>query len=216
MLCQGSQWRSRCCVEQLVETLVNRNNNSINGNPNNFNQHFSNTNANRYPSNQWGCPPPAAIFRAINSAVSNADLVTKKSKSAVLERLPEGMDEKEAVRELAEKCELLDKIDLDNVHRHGKEKNNGKARIIKIPFQDSQSRNQFLYSFRQALHGTNFPKNLSARRDMLPNELTILYDLRREAYELNKQANARKYIVVDLEIRTLNKPIPFNITHGSK
>jgi hypothetical protein len=191
-------------LESLVHSLADRLDNNITTNNTSSQQQQSIPTANR-----WGCPPAGVLFRAINDAVSNSELVSKKSKSAVLERLPEDVDEKDAVKELAEQCGLLGEIDLENVHRHPKEKKNDKNRIVKIPFTNNQSRNQFLFKFRPALHKTDFPKNLSVRRDMLPMELSTLYDLRREAYHLNKAANAFKYVVVDLEIRTLPKPKPF-------
>ena len=66
-----------------------------------------------------------------------------------------------------------------------------------------------MYKFRSTvLKMPVIPHNLIARRDMTSNELKILYDLRKQAFEANQAAGVYKYIVVDLELRTLTNPKP--------
>lgn len=82
-----------------------------------------------------------------------------------------------------------------------------KARILKIPFHDKASRDHFLYNFRKSVKKfTDIPQTLTVRRDMTKSELHTLYQLRQQAYLSNVADKEFKYIVVDLEIRTLSHP----------
>lgn len=109
---------------------------------------------------------------------------------------------------------------MEGIHRHPKERrlptnsqseNSSsrppKARILKIPFHDKASRDHFLYNFRKSVKKfTDIPQTLTVRRDMTKSELHTLYQLRQQAYLSNVADKEFKYIVVDLEIRTLSHP----------
>lgn len=134
----------------------------------------------------------------------------------VIERLPEHIDAAELVENIAQECGVADKLIKEEVHRHPnnvrvtKAGEKEKPRILKVPFVDQTSRDHFLRNFRKSLPKIpNAPKNLSVRRDMTPPELSLLYDLRRKAYEANVASGLFKHIVVDLRIETLKNPQPF-------
>ncbi|KAL3085505.1 hypothetical protein niasHS_009432 [Heterodera schachtii] len=196
-------------LEGLVASLVAQ----TATNPQNINGH-NNSNPTVAPKIPWGCPPqfgPSQIARMLNNAIVDSELIKQKSKRAVVERLPEHLNEKDVVKQIAEECGLLDEIDLDNVHRHPRtaREENAKPRIVKIPFSSQKSRNLFLYKFRSTLFKMPvIPHNLTARRDMTLSELQILYDLRKKAFEANQAAGVYKYIVIDLELKTLSNPKP--------
>ncbi|KAL3069515.1 hypothetical protein niasHT_033901 [Heterodera trifolii] len=166
----------------------------------------------------WGCPPDH-IIRHINAVVLDSDIIREKSKRAVVEKLPEGIDERDVVKSIAEKYGVADDLILDEIHRHPKERsestsqNPRKPRILKIPFASTESRDIFLKKFRMALSNLpNFPKFLSARRDMTQSELSILYNFRSQAYNSNSNCGLFKYYVSDLTIREFANPKPFR-TH---
>lgn len=183
---------------------------------------------NRLPSSRpaaavpWGCPPPcldlnpSLLSGMVNYAATHPETVQSKSKRAVIERVPEDVDAKALVQNIVEECGLADKLVADEVHRHPatvRESGNGmpqKPRILKVPFIDQISRDLFLRRFRKNLPKIeNAPRNLLVRRDMTPPELSLLYELRKRAYEANASLNQFKFIVVDLRIETLQNPKPF-------
>jgi len=175
----------------------------------------------------WGCTPlniyssnlssQCQIAQTINNAIINSETIKAKSMRAVIEKLPEVNDEG-MVRSLVKECGLEDKVNFAGIHRHPPHKDNksSKPHILKIPFTDTKSRDTFLYSFRKCVKSLpNVPKNITARRDMTQYELNILYNLRKQAYDLNVRENLFKYFVVDLEIRKMSHPKPLKVKNAS-
>ncbi|KAL3104291.1 hypothetical protein niasHS_000061 [Heterodera schachtii] len=200
-------------LEQLVATLVKQFPNCETANVQNMNGHNNGTTS--APRNiPWGCPPPfgpSQFTRMMNDAIIDSETIKEKSMRAVVERLPEHLNELDVVKQIADECGLLAEIDLKNVHRHPRTAREGstRPRIVKIPFSSQKFRNLFLYKFRSTLSKMPvIPHNLIARRDMTHNESSILYDLRKKAYEANQAAGMFKYIVVDLELKALSNPKP--------
>ncbi|KAL3115641.1 hypothetical protein niasHT_016559 [Heterodera trifolii] len=204
-------------LEKLVETLIkgeNRNGNRF-GDP-----HFSSSTSSAPITNngtqlQWGQPPPFAgtsvVSRMITEAIINSEQLKEKAKRAVIEKLPEAMDERALVEQIAEECGIKDKLSPD-IHRHPRTQPEGgvkRDRILKVPFLDKFSRDKFLFNFRNALKKfPNLPQFIKVRRDMTQSELKILYSLRQQAYQANIAAGEYKYFVVDLEIKSLKNPRP--------
>lgn len=161
-------------------------------------------------------PPGFDFAKAIRDSFLEADLYKKKSVVAVIEKLPENNDEdstaagdRELIEKIAVAAGLSDSVVLDGIHRHGG-KTNGRARIVKVPFRTKEDRDSFLYGFRKALQKVpNHPLRISTRRDMVPSELSRLYELRSEAWKRNQESGAIKFIVIDLKIVELKKPHPF-------
>uniref|UniRef100_A0A914MFD7 Uncharacterized protein n=1 Tax=Meloidogyne incognita TaxID=6306 RepID=A0A914MFD7_MELIC len=163
----------------------------------------------------WGCPPDL-IIRHVNAAMLDREIIEEKSKRAVLEKVPENIDEKEVIKSIVEKCGLENELIEEDIHRHPRQKSesNNKSRIIKIPFRTVKARNTFLKTYRKALKNLpNIPKFISARRDMTMSELSILYNLRSKAYAENQKCGQYKYVVNDLSIKELPNPKPFK-THA--
>ncbi|KAL3119692.1 hypothetical protein niasHT_008528 [Heterodera trifolii] len=147
----------------------------------------------------------------ITEAIINSEQLKEKSTRAVIEKLPEAMDERALVEQIAEECGIKDKLSPD-IHRHPRttpESGAKRDRIVKVPFLDKFSRDKFLYNFRNALKKfSNLPQFIKVRRDMTQSELKILYSMRQQAYQANIAAGEYKYFVVDLEIKSLKNPRP--------
>ncbi|KAL3072233.1 hypothetical protein niasHT_035494 [Heterodera trifolii] len=184
-------------LENLVQQLVEGENRC--GNRFADPQHASHSSSVPISSNgtvQWGQPPPFAgtglVSRMITEAIINSEQLKEKANRAVIEKLPEAMDERALVEQIADECGVKDKLSPD-IHRHPKTRpaDGGvkRDRILKVPFMDKFSPYQ-------------------VRRDMTQNELKILYSLRQQAYQANIAAGEYKYFVVDLEIRSLKDPHP--------
>ncbi|KAL3082024.1 hypothetical protein niasHT_038206 [Heterodera trifolii] len=169
----------------------------------------------------WGCPPPFAmdpcfLVKYTNFGITNQQMMVDKSKSAVLEKLPEAAeaDDNDFIKGIVQDCGLGDKLDTGKeIHRHPKNKkmsdnNSSKGRIIKIPFVDTKSRDQFLKKFPLIKRQKSLPSNVFVRRDMCPPELDLLYSLRRQAYALNQSSGLFEYVVADLAIKKLPNPRP--------
>jgi hypothetical protein len=167
------------------------------------------------PAVQYGQPPSyALITRMMHHAVLDTSTIAEKSKRAVIERIPEAIDADELVSDIAKKAGLEGQL-LENIHRHPRVKRNddgnGKPRILKVPFSTKIARDTFIREFRKSIMSLpNSPKNLIVRRDMTQEELKILYAIRRQAYEMNKECGLFKYVVSDLQIIELKNPKPFH------
>lgn len=78
-------------------------------------------------------------------------------------------------------------------------KNPALNRIVKVRFRSPADRDSFIRSFRM-----NLPPNVSGRprvrRDMTPPELQLLFQIRKQAWELNQVAGFGQYFVRDLEL----------------
>ena len=109
---------------------------------------------------------------------------------------------------------MADELVVEDIHRHPRierEQNGGRKRprILKVSFRDKKSRDTFLFNFRKAIvRIPSIPKSISVRRDMTQQELSILYELRKQAYLKNQAEGLFKYVVVDLSIITLKNPHP--------
>ncbi|KAL3080488.1 hypothetical protein niasHT_038925 [Heterodera trifolii] len=172
------------------------------------------------PRVPWGCPPPAVdpsfYIKMAGFGTANPQMVLSKSKSAVIEKLPEGDDDNAAVLRLLQECALDDKLDPEKqIHRHPatprtSDGHQSKPRIIKVPFVDQKSRDAFLRKLPQVKKQKSiFCPNVFVRRDMTPPELDLLYFLRRHAFSLNLASGLFEYIVVDLQLKRLTNPKPF-------
>lgn len=192
----------------------------------------------------WGSPPSslfrnsvtedlARTRRDIASLMANIDLahstamIHEKSYNAVVENFPEPkdihVDKSRAQRSesdfqtMKEICRKNNLPDPKDVWRHPS-RSEFKSRPIKIHFSSSYDRNIFLKCFRRTLPsvadivGRPFP---SARRDMTPQELQLLYILRREAFDRNKAAGANQFYVEDLRLmmREQHSVSSVNVSH---
>ncbi|KAL3119701.1 hypothetical protein niasHT_001671 [Heterodera trifolii] len=204
-------------LENLVQQLVEGENRC--GNRFADPQHASHSSSVPISNNgtvQWGQPPPFAgtglVSRMITEAIINSEQLKEKANRAVIEKLPEAIDERALVEQIADECGVKDKLSPD-IHRHPRTRpaDGGvkRDRILKVPFMDKFSRDKFLFNFRNAVKKLpNLPQHIKVRRDMTQNELKILYSLRQQAYQANIAAGEYKYFVVDLEIRSLKDPRP--------
>nr|CAD2197500.1 unnamed protein product [Meloidogyne enterolobii]CAD2197560.1 unnamed protein product [Meloidogyne enterolobii]CAD2209583.1 unnamed protein product [Meloidogyne enterolobii]CAD2209607.1 unnamed protein product [Meloidogyne enterolobii] len=152
----------------------------------------------------------------LNNAILDADEIKSKSKRVVIERAPDNTDIINIAKKIAADCGVAEDLLENEIHRHPRESKdviNKKPRIVKIPFTNKKSRDNFLYNFRKCLKkNPAFPQFITARRDMTRNELNILYNLRKQAFSMNQAENMFKYIVVDLSIITLKNPQPLRAT----
>lgn len=158
--------------------------------------------------------PSIDIASVVLSAMNEADLFRQKSTVAVIERIPENVDNAalgNLVEQIADNCGVKDQLKMADIHRHGDKPKVGsaKARIVKVPFTDNAARDAFLRGFRKSLKNVNAaPANLGIRRDLTPSELKVLYERRRETYLLNQKEGLLKYYVFDLQIRKNDNPRP--------
>uniref|UniRef100_A0A915PDJ4 Uncharacterized protein n=1 Tax=Meloidogyne floridensis TaxID=298350 RepID=A0A915PDJ4_9BILA len=84
----------------------------------------------------WGCPPDL-IIRHVNAAMLDREIIEEKSKRAVLEKVPENIDEKEVIKSIVEKCGLENELIEEDIHRHPRQKSesNNKSRTsTKVQF----------------------------------------------------------------------------------
>lgn len=154
---------------------------------------------------------PATLTRAMHAAILDQQTIIEKSRRAVIEKLPEEIDECALIRQIAIESGVSDDL-LEGIHRHPKEANlNGRARIIKVPFATTKARNNFIYNFRKSIRSLNIPHKITVRRDMTRSELDILYANRKSAYDQNKQLGLFKFVALDLSIITLTNPQPFKV-----
>lgn len=172
-------------------------------------------------------PPPQPLQTAeesevhqmssLCSALRQAPLVDKKSRYAVVERLPEmdaeGTDTlfiEKVVRETAK--EIGDDLEVVRVFRHnGRRTQNTpptdgrplRARVVKVEFADVSQRDRFIVGFRRSLAAAERDMRpvIFARRDMIPLELQLQSRLRRQCYQMNMNAGEMRYFYRDLEIR---------------
>ncbi|KAI1696800.1 hypothetical protein Ddc_20135 [Ditylenchus destructor] len=178
---------------------------------------------NEKPGHAYGEPPSyAAITRTILQVVNDADKAKEKSCRAVIERLPEQAtdseteeSDKQTLEKVARASEKEYQIISEKCHRSGP-KREGRNRILKVQFQSQKERDIFLRSFRSSVKKCpNVNQKITARRDMTDTELKLLYDLRRQCFELNAKSGLFKYIVQDLEIKELQNPKEFKVKNQS-
>nr|CAD2196443.1 unnamed protein product [Meloidogyne enterolobii] len=145
-------------IETIIQTTVSeifkQNSNNLN-NINTINKNNQNHNQN---SPLWGQPPSFITDNNLFSkmaayAAENPDTINKKSKIAVVERMPfiSEEDDKRIVDEIVSKCNLGDKLDKNTPPFRHKTKysqtNSSRPQLIKIPFIDNVSRNYFIQQF---------------------------------------------------------------------
>jgi len=208
---------SKCVVEFLKPTIEQIVRSIIQEIIPNFNNTTTTTNTSQpwgsHPFSNNNFEPPLQHFIDIsNYNTSHQETIINKSKTAVVEKFPESDGDNNLLREIVNECGLGEELDEKEIHRHAgkREANVSKPKIYKIHFKSSQSRDKFLKTFRKVVKSNpqKYPQQSFCRRDMSPPELKLLYSLRKQAYELNKNLNLYKFIVVDLKIMELSNPRP--------
>lgn len=153
----------------------------------------------------------AALVQQID-LIHSASMIQEKSLNAVVENLPEPSDirvdksrpqrsdsDYQIVKNLCRKMNISEPQD---VWRHPS-KSTRKSRPLKVHFTNSYERNTFIRNFRRTLIRSDVVAGLprpSARRDMSPMELQLLYILRKEAHDRNQAAGALRFYVEDLRL----------------
>lgn len=153
--------------------------------------------------------------------IKEAAKAPEKSLNAVIEKLPDSPTRKDGKEIIESDGAFIRKI-CDNAgvphpleFWRQPQKSNDRPRIIKVKFPTTKDRDNFIYRFRKNLpHGTN-GRPPTCRRDMTVPELELLYTLRKQVYEMNKEAGCLKYYVKDLTVAISPSPRPFTTT-GSK
>uniref|UniRef100_A0A914MLX2 Uncharacterized protein n=1 Tax=Meloidogyne incognita TaxID=6306 RepID=A0A914MLX2_MELIC len=207
-------------IETIIQTTVSEIFKQNSNNLNNENINTINKNNHNQNSPLWGQPPSFITDNNLFSkmaayAAENPDTINKKSKIAVVEKMPfmSEEDDKRIIEEIVSKCNLGDKLDKNTPPFRHKTKfsqtNSSRPQLIKIPFIDNVSRNYFIQQFHSITRNiSTIPNNVFARRDLSPPELHFLYQLRRHAYSLNNSCGLYKYVISDLHIRELKNPRP--------
>ncbi|KAI1691440.1 hypothetical protein DdX_21884 [Ditylenchus destructor] len=166
----------------------------------------------------YGKPPAYSdIAKMVIKTMGEAEQLKEKSQRAVIEKLPESLDETKFLTDSIKELPENHGIQIEQCHRHGSEKPD-RARIIKVQFDSTSSRNNFFRNFRPALNSLinktianseKPPKFLKIRRDMTQTELQEMYASRKFCYEENLKINGRKYYVHDTQVREFNEIKPF-------
>lgn len=188
-------------------------------------QQIKDNNNQNNPQTLWGQPPfgvgttpsPDFFLKLSNQNVLDRELIERKSKSAVIEKLPQlasEAEEQERIKSIVTECNLLEKLDPSSPpHRHPlftrQQPNNSRPKITKVFFVDKNSRDLFLQRFYNAKRKIqSIPSYVFCRRDLTPFELDYLYKLRKHAYNANKACGLFKYVVRDLQIIEISNPKP--------
>lgn len=154
------------------------------------------------------------VHKVVVQALSGQQQLQEKSLRAVVEHLPEQADEdttrtsdREQIESVADAAGVGDSLISDTIHRHGVSKA-GRSRPIKVSFSSVPARDKFIRFF--AKNRTEYMKDLqrsvTCRRDLMPFELETHYRLKKECYDLNKQAGEFRYYYRDLRIYECNPP----------
>ncbi|KAI1694090.1 hypothetical protein DdX_20298 [Ditylenchus destructor] len=136
-----------------------------------------------------------------------------KSLRAVIEFLPEAANETTTVEQDRSFVESVatamgnSGVQFDSIKRHGNKVEN-RHRILKVPFDTTENRNQFIRKFRVTVNTLQNPPNVRIRRDMVQSELELLRQCRAECREKNEKANEMRFYVQDLEIKEAASPKP--------
>lgn len=183
----------------------------------------------------FGCPPTSIFYKSAVGDMSatradiaylanhidiakTATLMQQKSFYAVVENLSEPLDvpvDKRKRQSSAADTRFVEGIcsraDISapcETWRHPS-KSQFKPRPLKVRFETVASRDDFIREFSRNLQNDFTGRRPTCRRDMTPAELSLLYELRREAYARNKAAGQIAFVVRDLDIIELKSPRPF-------
>ena len=150
--------------------------------------------------------------------VREAAKATEKSFNAVIEKLPDSVVRNNDTHEVLPSdgtfinaiCEKGGLAKPTSFWRQPS-KNPKNPRVIKVHFDSTKDRNNFIFNFRKNLPALpDQPRLPTCRRDMTVPELNLLYSLRKECYNANCQVGQMKYYVKDLDIAELSTPRPLN------
>jgi len=152
------------------------------------------------------------LTKLIRETIITVEAIQERSCVAIIEKLPETDNENSTssdmniVREIASGIGVGQDLRLWKLRRCGK-KVKDKCRNLRVYFNNTESRDTFLYSFRKSLSAfPNLPKNLAVRRDMSDDELAQHRALKKEAYEKNKDLGLLKFYVSDLTLKQISNP----------
>ena len=168
-------------------------------------------------ASQWNPLTTTDVRPIVTSSLSEQQLLNDKSLRAVIENYPDMDTDESAVDNDVSKVKLIfadigisDSLLAENIHQHGNPKN-GPARIVKVPFRDTASRDLFIQKFNKyrSFYFGGCPKPVTCRRDLLAIELLVHYSMRKECYDRNQTAGQLKYYYRDLEIYEYREPGPF-------
>lgn len=183
----------------------------------------------------YGCPPSSMFAKTATGDLAatrpdiaylthhidiarTANLMAQKSMFAVVENLPEPTDisvDKSKRQSSKGDTQLVKQICMNanitpprETWRHPS-RSQVKPRPLKVQFESVAARDDFLREFNRNLPTGFTGRRPSSRRDMTPAELSLLYELRREAYARNQAAGQVAFVIRDLEIIELKSPRPF-------
>ena len=151
--------------------------------------------------------------------IREAAKATEKSFNAVIEKFADTVDRKNDIHEVLPSDRKL----IDAICEKGSlvkpvsfwrqpSKNPKNPRVIKVHFETTKDRNNFIFNFRKNLPTLpDQPRLPTCRRDMTVPELDLLYSLRKQCYAANSQMGQMKYYVRDLDISELAVPRPLNV-----
>jgi hypothetical protein len=136
--------------------------------------------------------PPAAnnLLRDgsnLQTAIEEALLKERKKLNLVVVGLPEKnaigdiIDCKEVIHSLADELNIP-KSSIIDVFRHGREKENGKPRILKIKLNCSSDRRTLLTNYKKVATKNDITKRSFIRPDLTPTELEADRNLRQELF----------------------------------
>jgi hypothetical protein len=160
-----------------------------------------------------------ALLRT-TATIREAAQAYEKNFCAVIEHLPDSdTDSTKLDSDQKYVNDICDKAGIEKpleVWRHEPKRQNAdgnkvarkKPRIIKVKFSTKAARNEFLRKFTKNRAIIPNSRNPTVRRDMTPTELNLLYLVRRQAYEANREVNKFMYVVHDLNIVELANPQP--------
>uniref|UniRef100_A0A8R1HM58 Uncharacterized protein n=1 Tax=Caenorhabditis japonica TaxID=281687 RepID=A0A8R1HM58_CAEJA len=139
----------------------------------------------------------------------------KKSFLAVIEGLPDDKSDHQSEKDksfidsLTTACSLPKHIETFRVKCRNQNIN---ARPTKIRFSCQNDRDIFIRNFSKCLNALpsspKFPRPLRCRRDMTPDELAVLKNLRKTVFEANRDAGEIRFYIRDLEIVQSHTPRP--------
>jgi len=170
-------------------------------------------------ANTSNLPTPAVMgFPEFCELVKQSAQLQPKSRYAVIEKLP--FESEDDDRNLIEAVLTTAKIPVTafvRCFRHGRSRvqdgensssQPGRPRILKVEFQSTASRDQFIRSFRQSLPPPVFQMKpaVFARRDMIDVELRYQSQLRKEVFRRNQEAGLIKFFYRDLRIYACREP----------
>uniref|UniRef100_A0A8R1ESL3 Uncharacterized protein n=1 Tax=Caenorhabditis japonica TaxID=281687 RepID=A0A8R1ESL3_CAEJA len=139
----------------------------------------------------------------------------KKCCLAVIEGLADDKSDQQSDKDkyfidaLTDACSLPKHIETFRVKCRNPDIN---ARPTKVRFECQKDRDNFIRNFSKALRALpsspKFPRPLRCRRDMTPDELSVLKNLRKKVFEANREAGEIRFYIRDLEIVQSPTPRP--------